>query len=84
MNFWNRLFGPRCAACGKTLKKSSSGLFIGRGEEYAERIKSRPTYCSACGKYFCLDCAFKASRAKKVNFHCCPECGGEVPDYYPL
>jgi len=84
MNFFTRLFGTRCAACEKTLKNSSGGLFIGGGGDYAKRIESRPTYCSSCGKYFCLHCAFKASQAKKVNFHCCPVCGAEVPDYYPL
>lgn len=74
----------RCAACGKTFVKSAGGLVFGDAEAMVERIKSRPTYCSACAKHFCLGCAFTASKQKGLNFSCCPDCGSEVPDDYPF
>ncbi len=68
-----------CSACSK-VTKLSSGLSIGMGPDIAAMLDARPTWCSACQKRFCLGCAYDASKARKLDYNCCPDCGKEVPD----
>jgi hypothetical protein len=63
MGIWQRIFGLRCAKCGKRLKI-----------KLVESVDTRfldGFHCDSCDKFFCGDCVSKAIGSGGLN---CPKC----------
>jgi hypothetical protein len=76
--------GVVCANCGRNFVLQSGGIAMGSGLDMMERINSYPTFCDACHKHYCRNCAYEASIKQNTKGYRCPNCGNMVPEYFPF
>jgi len=83
----DKLFGKRCAECGKRLAPVSTAprhFLFGSGDQLLKSMTkglSRAVYCERCTSFYCKECTLRAGEKRPGEWHLiCPECGKDLGD----